>query len=127
MKMINLHALPLTTKWNENAMYPLVFTMRGLSTTSGGSMELPSTILLQYSGSDILAKILISKFARIQADSSQIKSATHYTQWRRICIFSQNLCKNPNAFSQDAVNFSRSNEMQEIIKCYKIPLETNMM
>ena len=27
--MIEMHALLLTTKWNKNAMYPLVFTMRG--------------------------------------------------------------------------------------------------
>ena len=36
MELINLHAPSLTTKWNKNAMYPLVFTMRGLSSGSGG-------------------------------------------------------------------------------------------
>ena len=34
--MIKLHAPSLITIWNKNAMYPQVFTMRGLSSTSGG-------------------------------------------------------------------------------------------
>ena len=34
--MITLLAPSLTTKWNKNAMSPLVFTMRGLSSGSGG-------------------------------------------------------------------------------------------
>ena len=47
MKMIKLHALLLTTKWNRNAIYPLVFTMRGLNSgSSAGPVVYTVTIIV---------------------------------------------------------------------------------
>ena len=43
--MITFHAPSMTTKWNKNAMYPPVFTMRGLSPGSGGPVHWTINIL----------------------------------------------------------------------------------